>query len=146
MENSILVDTQFIDKIIELTKKAERSIWVCAYDWRWYEHQPEEKIQQFNSAVFLAKSRGVDVRVLCDKPSTKRNLQFYGIKAKCVDTTRTLHAKAIMIDTKALIIGSHNLTIRGSVTNLELSLLSTNLETILQFQRFFDTLYTNILS
>lgn len=140
----LLLDDKFIETALRAVKDAKRRVWVTCYDWRWYENEPESTIQQFNSAVYIAKRRGVDVRAICDKRAITSNLQMQGIDARFLRTNKTLHTKAILIDDTALILGSHNLTKRGADQNFECSVLIKELEPILQFERYFQAMWQHL--
>lgn len=144
MNTELLLDGDFIKKAIAIVKDAKRNIWICAYDWRWYADSPEEQIQTFNKYVLLASRRGVDVRVICDKRTGAQVLAAFGIPARYLPTTKTLHTKAIMVDDRCLILGSHNLTIRGSSDNLECSVAVSDLEPILLFNEYFDRMWLHL--
>ena len=109
----LLFNDQYIKTAIDLIKRANSSISICAYAWRWYENAPEKDIQKFNYEVARAVKRGIQVRVILDQRTQASILTGYGIKTKVYPTDRSLHAKAILIDESMLIIGSHNLTERG---------------------------------
>lgn len=140
----LLLDNSFILEAKRQVAGAKKRVWITCYDWRWYRDSPEEYIQVFNSTVFLAVRRGIDVRVLCDKKSVAESLRGYGIPANYLQTNKTLHTKAILVDTEALILGSHNLTKRGAGENLECSIVVHDLEPLLQFENYFARMWLHL--
>jgi len=137
----LIVDNDYAGKAIDLVKSAQRDIVVCAYAWRWYEGEPELGIQQLNSQLLAAKLQGLRVRCLVDGYRVFEMLKSQGFECKYVNPARMLHTKAIMIDGTYLIIGSHNMTKRANRENLEMSLITTVTEPILQFTTYFEKLW-----
>lgn len=137
----LILDHGYCKKAIEFINDAEREIRVCAYAWRWYEESPEDPIQQFNVSLIRAIQRGVTVRVLCERIQEGVILKRYGINVRALNTKRTLHTKAILIDGSTLVIGSHNFTRRAHQDNFEASLATQALEPCLQFETYFDALW-----
>lgn len=139
----LLQDAAFITKAAECVRTAKRSIYICAYAWRWYENAPEKDIQKFNYEIARRSLQGMDIRAILDQRSQAEYLKQYGIKTKSYPTDRAMHTKAIMIDEKILIIGSHNLTERGTAENYELSVLITEPEACIEFSEYFNKMWQN---
>lgn len=140
----LVIDTAYIDRAIALINKAEREILICAYAWRLYENEPERGIQRVFTAIIKARKRGVDVRCIIDKYTSVKPLTEYGIQTRFIGQRNTMHTKAICVDKYALMLGSHNLTARATELNRECSIVSYELETILQFQEYFNTIWRHI--
>lgn len=139
----LLIKDLFIERALQLIKKAQTSVLICAYDWRWYVNSPEKAIQQLNSLLYAKSSQGVQVRAILDKPEQAELLRRYKIAAKTFPTTITMHTKAILIDEKTLILGSHNLTERGTAENYEVSLLVKDPTVCLGFYDYFISMWQN---
>ena len=54
-----------------------------------------------------------------------------------------MHTKALLIDDDTLIIGSHNLTERGTAENYEISVVVRDLEACMLFSEYFDKMWQN---
>ena len=87
--------------------------------------------------------RGIQVRVILDQRTQASILTGYGIKTKVYPTDRSLHAKAILIDESMLIIGSHNLTERGTAENYEISVAMNDPTSCLLFNDYFTKMWEN---
>lgn len=140
---SLLIKDAFIEKALEQVKAAKTSILISAYDWRWYANSPEKPIQQLNAALYAKSKQGVQVRALLDKSKQANLLRTYKIDAKTFPNTITMHTKAILIDEKSLILGSHNLTVRGTSENYEVSLLVVDPTACLLFYDYFTKMWQN---
>lgn len=140
----LIIDRAYIERAIELINRAERDILICAYAWRIYENEPERGIQRVLTAIIKARKRGVVVRCIIDKYTSVRPLTEYGIETRFIGQRNTMHTKAICVDKYALLLGSHNLTARATELNRECSIVSYELEPILQFREYFDTIWGHI--
>ena len=137
----LILDRDFAGKAAEFVKDAKSEIRIFAYAWRWYENEPELDIQKFNIEVLKATRRGVKVRAIVDTFAIFKELSAQGIDCRFLEPVRTVHTKAIMIDDKTLVLGSHNLTKRATSGNLEMSVAIQDYATTDQFILYFDTMW-----
>lgn len=138
---SLILDNKYCDTVIEFIRDAQSEIRLCAYAWRWYIDEPEIPIQQLNIELYRARERGVKVRCLVDTAATAQMLRDLNFNVRYISTNRMLHTKAIGIDEKTLVIGSHNLTKRASTDNYELSLLTQEPQVVLGYNDYFDRMW-----
>lgn len=137
----IILDASYCGKVIEFLQHARSDVRVCAYAWRWYHNEPEIPIQKLNVALLQAQRRGVSVRCLVDTRPTLEMLKSLGFAARCVDSTRMMHTKAIGIDDKTLILGSHNLTKRANTDNYEMSIVTQEPSCVLDYNDYFERMW-----
>lgn len=138
---ALILDNKYCSTVIEFIRDAQSEIRLCAYAWRWYIDEPEIPIQQLNIELYRARERGVKVRCLVDTAATAQMLRDIGFNVRYISTNRMLHTKAIGIDAKTLVIGSHNLTKRASTDNYELSLVTQEPQVILGYNDYFDRMW-----
>jgi phosphatidylserine/phosphatidylglycerophosphate/cardiolipin synthase-like enzyme len=136
-----VIGADFPKKIIPLLDGATRNIDLITYDWRWYANQPGHPVQQFNIALVRAVKRGVHVRALVNKADLLPTLKSVGINARVTKDARTLHAKLLTIDSKTLVIGSHNITRNAFSHNIEASVVVEIPRGETRFHEFFSNLY-----
>ena len=137
----LILDRKYSEKAIAFVLDAASEIRLCAYAWRWYPSEPATSIQKFNIELMRARNRGIIIRCLVNNYSMYKQFSELGFNCRYVDSNRMLHAKAIVIDRKTLVIGSHNLTKRAIGENYEASVAIQDFETIEQFCTYFDTLW-----
>lgn len=137
----IILDNKFAPKATEFVKSAVSEIRMTAYAWRWYDTEPGLPIQVFNLELLRASRRGVQVRILVDTEAMKRLFKPLGFDVRSVQATRMLHTKAILIDKRSLILGSHNLTKRANSDNYEMSVAIQDFEASEQFCEYFDRIW-----
>lgn len=136
----IIIGREFPDVVIPEIENAKASIDILIYDWRWYENEPGTRIQKFNSAIISAVRRGVAVRCLVNHNALTNILQSQKIEAKQVNSSKTMHAKMIIIDETILILGSHNFTKNAFEINHEISVKIDDKEEIARCKTFFENL------
>jgi len=135
----VLIGREFAPRLIELVKQARLSIKILVFDWRWYDGEVGSKCQIFNNEIILAKRRGVEVSAVVNSPFVCRQFQDQGINIKQSELKNTLHVKMVIIDSKYVFVGSHNLTKNAFEINHELSLLSDDENAIKECEAFFDS-------
>lgn len=143
-KTQLITDKEYAAAAIAAVSEAKREILICAYAWRWYENQLERPLQEFNMALARVRGRGVAVRVLVDHVTNPAPLMAAGFAVKVVEGAATLHAKAISVDDDYLLLGSHNLNHRANSANYETSLLTTELEPLLQYKTYFEKIWAAV--
>lgn len=139
----VVVGSDFEKKVIPLINNAKKNIDILMYDWRWYENEPANPIQQFNIAIVNASKRSVQIRVITNKDTILDILKSQKILAKVIKDHRTLHSKMILIDSEILIIGSHNLTKNAMTSNHELSIICTVPQENTRIIELFNNLFNS---
>lgn len=139
----LLFDDAYIRTAIDCIRNAKKSIYICAYAWRWYENAPEKDIQKFNYEIAKKSRAGLDIRAILDQRTQSTLLQGYGINTKSLPTDRAMHTKAILVDDDCLLIGSHNLTERGTAENYEVSVATSDTDACLLFKDYFERMWQN---
>lgn len=142
--NKIVVDQEYLSVLLPLIKRANKSIKICTYAWRIYRNEPSRDIQKVIYEINRAVRRGVIVQVISDKYQILRELEQLGVKTRFIGSNVTMHAKAVSRDESELIIGSHNLTASGTEKNRELSIYTTDIDPILQYNEYFNTIWDNL--
>ncbi len=140
-ETQTIIGKEFPQKVIPLIRRAKNSIDIVVYNWYWYSNQIGSEIQKFNSAIVVAARRGVSVRVITESNTIINVLLQNKIKARKMDSPRTLHAKLMIIDDAIAIFGSHNYTEKAFVLNYEISIATQDKEIVNRLKIFFKNLW-----
>jgi phosphatidylserine/phosphatidylglycerophosphate/cardiolipin synthase-like enzyme len=138
--NNLLIE-DYIDQVLPLVRQSKREIYLCAYAWRQYKHEPENPVQQFLTELILARARGVTIKAILDNAGMALTLQKLGLEVKVTPPSRVQHAKVICFDDTAIAVGSHNLTKKGCLENIECSVIMYDFEVIAQFRTYFQQLW-----
>lgn len=139
----LVIDGAYTEKVLAVLDDAKSEVRVCAYAWRWYKDEPELNIQKLNVKLFRLSCGGCQVRILVDNNAMRETFKKLGFNVRSVEPTKMLHTKAICIDQKTLVIGSHNLTKRAGAHNYEMSLITQEYEPVAQFNEYFDKMWAS---
>jgi phosphatidylserine/phosphatidylglycerophosphate/cardiolipin synthase-like enzyme len=89
--------------------------------------QRDEQFDALLEAMVLKKSAGLDVRIILrDLPNSRKmleDMQNYGFDMSCVKLQPNSHTKGIVVDSKILVLGSHNWSNEGTLYNRDASVM-----------------------
>lgn len=140
-KNGLVIGKNYGREVLAHIKRAERSIYILMFDWRWYKDDITSDMSLLNQAILRASRNGVDVKILCHYDEMAKHLQALGFSAKSWPKTKLMHAKGILIDEDTLILGSHNLTENAMGLNIEVSAVLYDDDVCAQFKRYFFSLW-----
>jgi len=141
MYADVIKSNHFTQKVIPIIDKAQKSIDIVVFDWRWYSDNLGSNIQLFNQSIIRAVRRGVRVQVISNSNDIIKTLSKNGVKAKKFISKKLLHTKLMIIDEKIVITGSHNYTMSAFNSNFELSVILYKLDNISEFSNYFLNLW-----
>ncbi len=137
-------DEEYLTTVLGLISQAREEIDIFMFAMKYDPNEYSDPANELIRALGDAVDRGVTVRVVVDEvtveqyPQTITKLKALGIEVREAPDTSTLHAKAVMIDGKYVVVGSHNWTESGLKYNTELSLLvSDNEDVVTEFENLF---------
>ena len=130
----MLMNPDFLTEIVKQVRDAEKSIWVAMFEWSWYPGQHTGTVQDLNRELAIRGRAGLDIRVMLHNEAIGRHLHKINrktashltqnkVKVKWGNSGKPLHAKVWIFDKARVIIGSHNISVRSTRTNLECSVL-----------------------
>lgn len=137
----VLIGKKYVEKVIPQIEAAKQNIDIIVYDWRLRASLPTSPVSLLVQALLGAQRKGVRIRALVNSAEVQRNLKFYGIEAKVLQTQKLMHAKMMLIDDSIAIIGSHNYTQSAFSTNLEISLCCTFANKDNELSNYFKNLW-----
>ena len=137
----IAIGKEFPAKVIPLINSAKRSIRAVVFDWRFYVNQPAHPVQLFNTALLLAKARGVDVRIVTNIDAVVQMFRSQNVDAKRPISKNLMHAKMMILDDEICVMGSHNYTQSAFSLNHEISVIFEGKEEVARCIDFFEALY-----
>lgn len=140
----LILNYDYCEYVTNKIKNAKSSINIHAYAWRWYKNEPEIDIQKLNTEIVKAVNRGCTVRAIINPDTCAQTLRSFGILTKKTMGVKTQHAKAISIDDKYLIIGSHNLTKKANTQNIEISCGISDFQVVDLFTTYFNSVWRTL--
>jgi len=133
--------------LIDRIHHAKRRI-ICAFYLFRITDSPRNLPRAVAGELIAAQRRGVDVTVILDggKPIEKKDrtatrlLAQGGVRVVFATAGVTTHAKAVSIDDRYVLIGSHNLTQSALTRNNELSLVVDSPQLAMQVRWYLEQL------
>ncbi len=133
----ILIDQDFLPAAIKLVEAATKSIYIATFKAEITTKPRGRLLKKFFDVVREKSRLGLDVRLLLNKitkmgsvPITNlyvmQELPKSGVPVHTLRNTRICHAKLLIVDDFAAIIGSHNLSVKACHNNFEISYLTQN--------------------
>jgi phosphatidylserine/phosphatidylglycerophosphate/cardiolipin synthase-like enzyme len=145
-----LFDRDYFSALVQWVERANVSIHVVMYAAKYDPSEPGDPVNQLLNKLAYARSRGVDVRVVVDDetaksyPQTIDFLKNSGIAVKLDESSgRTTHAKLVIIDGKAVLVGSHNWTESALSYNHEASVLIISQDIAEKFEEYFESIWSS---
>lgn len=144
----VISDNQYISTAERIITQAKKEILLSTFKLQLSAGSKGRRFMTIYTALLKAQARGVKIKVLAHyapKPETvpysnagcMRMLRAKGIEVRYLPRGRIAHAKILLIDTKVLLTGSHNWSLKSLTYNFEMSLLVTDSLSIVQAHVFF---------
>jgi HKD family nuclease len=150
---------KYFPAVKEALAKAKKSIYLVMFTIELSAEKQNSKANQLINTIIEAKNRGVDVEVVLDQnvdfvqrkypsdweikiKSTNacKRLKDAGIKVYYDDPVKYVHAKAVVIDKKTVILGSTNWTEAAFDRNIEVSVLIESKDLAQEILNYFKTI------
>ena len=150
----LLINEEFLPKAIELVLKAHNSIDISTFKAEMTTKPRGRRLKNFFDTVIEKTRLGIPVRFLITKresyghvPLTNlfavRELKANRVKVRHLRNDRLCHAKIIIVDGIAAIIGSHNLSIKSCSSNFECSVYIDDISTVFALSSVFTNTFEN---
>ena len=147
--NEILKDEQFLPAALCLISNAQKSIDISTFKIEITSKRRGLRLKEFFDILIRKASDGIEVRLLMNKrdnrghvPETNayalKHLKPSKIKIRYLPNDRVAHAKLIIMDKKAAICGSHNLSVKSCQNNFEVSCLLSEETMVLLLKSAYD--------
>ena len=148
-----MINRQYSETAISAVNSAESSIDIAMYQMKFYDSN--NSVRQLLDAISNAASRGVKVRVILEQgewqgkvtdltnenKKTASRLEDMGMEVKFDSMKTTTHDKLMIIDSKIVIIGSHNWAYSAFESNNEASVMIKNSEIASYYANYFENLW-----
>ena len=135
----LLIEEEFLPAAKSLIMNAKCSVYISTFKAEITSKPRGRKLSRFFDEICHAKFRGVDVRVLINTATPRGSipmsnayavmfLKKNGVELRKLPHERCCHAKLIIVDGEAVILGSHNLSIKSCHNNFEISFFTHDRE------------------
>jgi phosphatidylserine/phosphatidylglycerophosphate/cardiolipin synthase-like enzyme len=144
-----LFDEQFLPHAKALIETAKSTIYISTFKAE-ISHAPRgRRLTDFWDILTQKAKQGIKVFILLnwnkDKKSVAKTNLFaalemkkHGAQIRHLKNNRCCHTKLILVDDKAALFGSHNLSIKSVMNNFEMSYLTKNPDTVKHIKKTFE--------
>jgi len=151
-ETELLVAREYISRVPALLEGAKSSIQVVQFVMQLKGKSAKMSSRELGIKLAAKARDGVRVQVLLNSagggwraPSLNRQaaqwLRERGVEVRTLGSSRTCHAKMLIIDGKVAIVGSHNWTPYALERNFEVSVLVRELTCVSRLTGHFEDLW-----
>ncbi|MFL6293333.1 MAG: phospholipase D-like domain-containing protein, partial [Thermoanaerobaculia bacterium] len=138
----------FMATAISMIKEATRKVYVENQSFNLLDDNNDE-FEAFFGVLRDKQEAGLDVRIIfrdarefggsnaAKQQKLLERLKDFGLDTDAIRVQKRCHTKGIVVDTAAVMIGSHNLTNEGSLFNRDASLLIRDAEVAEYFEKIF---------
>ena len=149
----LVIDNQYLSIACALVAQAKKEICISTFKLEITDKPRGKSLNSFFDSLMQKSINGVKIRILFNWHDNQRSvaktnlpaalfLKNAGIAVRYLQNNRCCHAKLLMVDKEKLLLGSHNLSIRSTQNNFELSYLIPDTETVHQAAAVFDALFS----
>jgi V8-like Glu-specific endopeptidase len=153
----LLTPDNFLENVIPIVKSAKKTLFIQNQSLSLLQplDKNEDDFLELFEAILARQKAGVDVRMIfrvipVDEDgarATKDALVKFGFKKKNIFVQENCHTKGVIVDSRVVIVGSHNWTNQGTVANRDASLIIHHEEIAKYYEQVFlfdwDTLTRN---
>ncbi len=150
----LVVDEQYITIAQALVEQAKKEICISSFKLEICDKPRGRDLKRFFESIVEKQKSGVKVRILFNWHDDQRSvaktnysasifLKQAGVDIRYLKNNRCCHAKLLMIDKEKILLGSHNLSVRSTQNNFEMSYLIPDPETVAQAAGEFERLFAD---
>ena len=137
----LLTPDNFMDHVIELVDTAKETIDLQNQTLKWRDSNIDARFEELMDTILRKHKAGVQVRIILRSdysPEMKEMLVRKGFKANQIKLQSKCHTKGIIVDSRRVLLGSHNLSEAGALANRDASLIVDDDEVAKYFKSVFQ--------
>jgi phosphatidylserine/phosphatidylglycerophosphate/cardiolipin synthase-like enzyme len=150
----VILDNNFLAIATPLIINSKEEILLSSFKLEFTDRPRGKNLYNFFLALFAARARGVKVSVLfnwhADRKSVAKTnfnagceLKNKNITVKFLPNNRCCHSKLLIIDDEFALVGSHNLSVKSTTENFEISYLVTEKPEIKNLKEIYYKIFTD---
>jgi V8-like Glu-specific endopeptidase len=142
----LLTPDNYLEHVIRLVNSARRTLFIQNQSLSLLDplEDNEDSFVELWRAVRSRQDAGVDVRMIFrvhfDEDlarAVKERLVRFGFRPECIRAQRGCHTKGVVVDSEAVLVGSHNWTNQGVMANRDASLIFRHPEIAGYYEQVF---------
>ena len=142
----VINDRDYFPTVHNLLTSAKTSIHISMFSLTYYLEYPDSNVNVLLEAIADAHDSGVDVKVIVDEyPEDIEEgvsyLQARGVPVRYDGDEQSVHTKLIIVDSKAVVVGSTNWRYYSMDKNYEANVLIFSLDTAEEYEEYFNAIW-----
>jgi len=148
----LVKDNEYLQYANALVEGATKEICISSFKLEISEKPRGRDLKTYFEKIVEKLKSGVKVKILFNWHDDQRSVaktNFYashflkqaGVDIRYLKDNRCCHAKILIVDKEKVLLGSHNLSVRSTQNNFELSYLIPDPETAAQVSSIFESLF-----
>lgn len=143
----LLTPDNYLDLAIPLVRSAQSTLFIQNQSLSMLSprEKNEEKFLELWEAIKERQKAGLDVRMIFrvdrrdeeEARKIKERLVKFGLKAGSIRVQERCHTKGIIVDSKVVLLGSHNWTNQGAIANRDASLIFRHSDVARYYEQIF---------
>jgi len=150
----IVKDNDYLQYAMALVQGAKKEICLSSFKLEISDTPRGRALKEYFQKIVERMKEGVKVKILFNWHDDRRSvaktnyyasqfLKSAGVDIRFLKANRCCHAKILIIDKEKILLGSHNLSVRSTQNNFEISYLIDNVETAKELGAIFDSLFAD---
>ena len=150
----VVLDNNFLSISTPLIEKAKSEILIATFKLELSDKPRGRALKKFFQELFTAKARGIRVNMLFNWHADRKSVPKTNYSAACelknkniavryLPKNRCCHTKILIIDREYALIGSHNLSIKSTSENFEMSYLITDRDEIKNLVLIYEKIFAD---
>ena len=150
----LVKDNNYLQFAMALIQGAKKEICLSSFKLEISDKPRGRQLKEYFQKIVERMKEGVKVKILFNWHDDRRSvaktnyyasqfLKTAGVDIRFLRGNRCCHAKILIVDKEKVLLGSHNLSVRSTQNNFEISYLIDNVETAKELSDIFNGLFTD---
>ena len=137
----LLTPDNYIDHVIAMVESADETIELQNQTLKWRDANVDPRFERLMNTMLDKHRGGVRVRFILRSdysPEMKEMLVSHGFDSDQIRMQSRCHTKGMIVDSRRVLLGSHNLSEHGALVNRDASLIVDDQEVAQYFRQIFE--------
>lgn len=135
---TLIPDNQYLFHLLDIIKQAQTNISISTFMGNLLEYKKSRQSRALLSELRAASDRRVRLRLLCSKTMHTDLFEGTNVDVRTYTGDGIYHAKFVVVDSRSVILGSHNITYNAAMRNKETSLRLESRQLAQRLELYFN--------
>jgi phosphatidylserine/phosphatidylglycerophosphate/cardiolipin synthase-like enzyme len=135
---TFIPDNQYLFHLLDIIKEARQNIAISTFMGNLLEYKKSRQSRALLAELQSASNRRVGIRLLCSKTMHTDLFAGANVDVRTYTGDGIYHAKFVVVDSRSVLLGSHNITYNAAMRNKETSLRIESRQLAQRLERYFN--------